>query len=97
MAEESSQALGRALEVLLIPLTVIHQQVSQGSWILCPILLNHRLLAEEPAIVVEVDELVEHVHACNVSDGTEEVAVGVGSENPRAADLLTPGCHVVCC
>ena len=97
MAEESRQALGRSLEMLLIPLTVIHQQVSQGSWILCPILLNHGLLAEEPAIVVEVDELIEHVHACHFWDGTEEVAVGVGSENLRVADLLTLGCHVVCC
>ena len=63
VAEKSSQALGRASEVLLVPLTVRHQEISQFSWILCPELLSHRLLAEEPAIVVEVDELIEHVHA----------------------------------
>ena len=63
VAKESSQALGRAPEILLIPLTVSHQKISQFSWILCPILPSHGLLAEEPAIVVEVDELIEHVHA----------------------------------
>ena len=63
MAKESSQALGRTLEVLLIPLTVRHQEISQFCWILCPIFPSHGLLAEKPAIVVEVDELIEHVHA----------------------------------
>ena len=63
VAKKSSQALGRASEVLLIPLTVSHQKISQFSWIFCPKFPSHRPLAEKPAIVVEVDELIEHVHA----------------------------------
>ena len=83
VAKERSQALRSTPEVLLIPLTVSHQELSQVCWILCPIIPGHRLLAEKPAIIVEVDELVEHVHAGHGRDVTEEVAVWVSSKNLR--------------
>ena len=83
MAKESSQALRSTPEVLLVPLTVGHQEISQVCWILCPIIPGHGPLAEKPAIIVEVDELVEHVHASYGWDVTEEVAVWVGSKDLR--------------
>ena len=83
MAQESSQALRGTPEVLLVPLTISHQEISQGCRILGPIIPGHRLLVEEPTIVVEVDELIEHVHASYGRDVTEEVAVWVSSKDLR--------------
>ena len=81
MAEQSSKALGSTPEVLLIPLTIPDQQLSESRGIFCPEAFGHLLLAEEPAIVVEVDEAIEHVHAVHGWDVTKEVAAGVGSKN----------------
>ena len=54
-------------------------------------------MAEKPAIVVEVDEAIEHVHAGHGWDVTKEVAVGVGPKDLWWTNLLARGCHVVCC
>ena len=62
----------------------------------CPELFLHILLAEKPAVHVEAEHAIEHVHAVRVScHGPEEVAVWVGSKNGRMANLLTSCGHVV--
>ena len=60
VAKESSQALRSTPEVLLVPLTVGHQEISQVCWILCPIIPSHGLLAEKPAII---QAECRHAHA----------------------------------
>ena len=82
VAEQCSKALGSTPEVLLVPMAVCNQQLSESRWILCPEVFTHRFLAEKPAIVVEVDEAIERVHAVHGWDVTKEVAVLVGSKNP---------------
>ena len=59
VAEQGSEALGSTPEVLLVPLTVFYQQLSESRGIFCPEVLGHLLLAEKPAIVLEVDEAIE--------------------------------------
>ena len=82
VAEQGSKALGSTPEMLLVPLTVCHQKPRKSRWIFCPEVLSHIFLAEKPAIVVEVDEAIEHVHAVLGWDVTKEVAVWVGPKDP---------------
>ena len=78
MAEQTGEHLGCPTEVLLIPLSVCRKQLSESCWILCPEVLVHILLAEKPAIHVEAEKAIEHVHAVDIMV-TKEVAVWVGS------------------
>ena len=52
---------------------------------------------KKPAIHVEAEEAIEHVHAVDIRMVTEEVAAWVGSKNAWRANFLTRGRHVVCC
>ena len=81
----------------MVPLAVRHQQLSESCWIFCPeVLLSQIPLAEEPAIVVEVDEAMLNI-SMRFSDGMvpEEVAVRVG---PKDAWVIQPsGARLSCC
>ena len=56
------------------------QQVCEWPWAFHPELLAHCILLEEPAIQVEVEHGIEHVHALKVGQLLEEVAVWMGSK-----------------
>ena len=95
VAEQTGKHLGCFAKVLLIPLNICHKQLSESCWILCPEVLVHTLLAEKPAIHVEAEDAIEHVHAVDIIMVTKEVAVWVGSKNGWRTHLLTSSGHVV--
>ena len=54
----------------------------------------HILLAEKPAVHVEAEHAIEHVHTVRDLNVPEEVAVWVGSKDSWRTNLLT-GCDRV--
>ena len=89
MAEQHSEHLGGLAKMPLIPLNICYQQLSESCWILCPELLLHLSLAEEPAVHVEAEYVIEHAHAVVDVMIPKEVAVGMGSKDSWRPHLLT--------
>ena len=95
MAEQHGEHLRHLAEVLLIPLEISNTHLCEICWILSPELFLHILLAEKPAVHVEAEQAIEHVHPAGNLNVLEEVAVWVGSKDIRMANLLTGCGHVV--
>ena len=77
MAEQHCDHLRHLAKALLIPLDLLDKQLSEGCWILCQKIFLRLLLLEKPAIHVEAEHAIEHVHALKNRDGLEEGLFGL--------------------